>query len=112
MPRLRKQASSQDNKMKPMISVHNLEGRISATIADKELTNKKLKEDKLKINLASKFYNWKERNTEEIKNIIRDSKLILFIGKESTNFALKERMINQEDIKRIQNIPFCHLMKL
>ncbi len=100
--------------MSLMISIHSLEGRISVTIADKELTNKVIKDknSKKKINLTSKFYNWKNRKEEDIKPTIKDAKLILFIGEKAISFGIDNRLIEQKDIQKIEDIPFCHFLKI
>jgi uncharacterized protein len=83
-------------------------------ICDSEILGKKFEEGKLQIEVKENFFGTEKHSEEEIKKIIRDMSredaTFNIIGKRSVNLALKENLISEEDIKKIQNIPFTMVL--
>ncbi len=90
------------------VKIHNSYRDIIA-ICDSDLIGRKFEEDKLQIHVKESFFNGEEMNEEQVSNIIQEGKTedVTFniIGENSVNIALKQGLITEEGIIKIQGIP-------
>ncbi len=90
-----------------IVKVHKSpENRIIVAICDKDLFGKKFEEGKLQLDLSSDFYNGEEKNIKEIADLIRNADIINLVGEKSVQLGLTEEIISDEDVKKIDNIPY------
>jgi len=80
-------------------------------ICDSELIGKRFEEGKFQLDLTGEFFKGKISSEEKIINIIqkmsKDDATFNIVGKKSINAVLKAGIISQEQIKKIQGIPFA-----
>lgn len=85
--------------------------RTVVAIADAELIGKKFEEGKAQLEVKEGFYKGeKEYSETEALNIIEDMRkedaTFNIVGKNSVNLALKARIITEDEVGKIQGIPF------
>ncbi len=91
-----------------LIRIHKSHRTIVA-ICDSELFGKKFEQKNTQLDLSGEFFNGQEKSEQEIKEIIEDlskeDASFNIVGKNATKLALQIGIINQEGIKKIQNVP-------
>lgn len=80
-------------------------------ICDADLIGKKFEEGKFQLDIKENFFKG-ERKTEReaikiIEDMLKEDATFNIVGEKSVNVALKAKIISQEEIKRIQKIPFA-----
>lgn len=80
-------------------------------ICDADLIGKKFEEGKFQLDIKENFFKG-ERKTEReaikiIEDMLKEDATFNIAGEKSVNAALKAKIISQEEIKRIQKIPFA-----
>ena len=80
-------------------------------ICDKELLGKKFEENKFQLDVKDNFFNGDETTPEEAIEIMKRMSLedstFNIIGQKSTDTAIEAGIITENQIKRIQDIPFA-----
>jgi len=93
---------------KILIKVHENYRRVVA-ICDPELLGKKFVEGKVQLDLNDHFYNGEEMKIEQaenlIKNLEKDSPSYNIVGEKSINLCIKNKIIDEEGVKKISGIP-------
>lgn len=79
-------------------------------LCDSELLGKKFEEGKFQLDVKEGFYKGDEMSEEEISRIIqrmiREDATFNIVGEESVRLAINHGLITEDNVKRIQNIPF------
>jgi uncharacterized protein len=88
--------------------IHNHRKLLS--ICDGNLIGKTFEEGNFVINVSRNFYQGEPMFEKDILNLIEDNTLLNIVGKESIDFALKNRLISKEGIIRIKNVPHALLL--
>ena len=80
-------------------------------ICDSELLGKRFEEGKFQLDVKESFYRGKETSLKEaieiIKNMSVDDATFNIVGEESVKAAVNAGIISEEDIGKIQGIPFA-----
>lgn len=80
-------------------------------ICDEELLGKYFEEDQFQLDVKENFFKGEEKTEEELIKILKDMKIedatFNIVGEKSVNAALKSGVIFEEQIGKIQNIPFA-----
>ena len=83
-------------------------------ICDKELLGKKFEEGKFQLDIKENFYKGKEVDSESLIEIIKkmstEDATFNIVGKKSVNVALKIGIISEEEIRRIDGVPFALIL--
>jgi hypothetical protein len=74
-------------------------------ICDEELIGKTFIENDLKLDITERFYKGKLMKEDEIVDILKHAKNINIIGKNAVNLAIKNNIIEKENIIKIKKIP-------
>ena len=74
-------------------------------ICDKELVGKVFEDEKRCLNVNGRFYKGELMNKTEVLDIMRNAVNLNLVGKETISLALKEDLINKEEIILIAGIP-------
>jgi hypothetical protein len=82
-----------------------LEGQIIIALCDSELLGKKFTQDELQLDLTSDFYKGEKKTEQETLNLIKEAYIINAVGKTCIEFLLKNKLIEQQNIITIDNIP-------
>jgi uncharacterized protein len=80
-------------------------------ICDSELIDKKFEEGKFQLDVKETFYG-KEKVSEDkaikiMKKMQKEDATFNIVGKNSVNLALKNKIIEEDNIGKIQGIPFA-----
>ena len=88
-----------------IIKVHKKEGRAVVAVCDDDLLGRKFEEDNLQLDLSSDFYKGEKMDASEIGDIIRNADSVNLVGEESIKLALKEEVIDKENIIYVSGVP-------
>ena len=88
------------------------QGRKIIAICDSNLLGQKFENEKLQLDLSSKFYSGEEKNEEEILSLAKDFFTINAVGKKSVDFIAKELNIDKDSIKEIEGVPFLNIFRV
>jgi len=110
MPGMRSEACNKNKDI--MIVKKNVydDGRLFLAVCDNDLIGKKFEDEKLQLDLTSSFFNGEEKNAEEIILLVKKSYMVNFVGKESVGFALKESLVEKDNILTIKDIPTAQML--
>ncbi len=79
-------------------------------LCDSELLGKKFEEGKFQLDVKENFYGGDEMSEEDasriIQRMIREDATFNIVGEKSIKLAMAHDLIREENIKRIQGIPF------
>jgi len=84
-------------------------------ICDADLLGKKFEEGNFQLDVKENFFKGEKTSEEELINILKneytEDSTFNIIGKKSINTALKAGIISEEEIKKIQGIPYVLILK-
>ena len=84
-------------------------------VCDKELIGKRFEEGKFQLDVKENFFNGDETDEEKaieiMKQMLMKDSTFNIIGKKSVNTAIKAGIISEEEIKKIQDIPFALVLR-
>lgn len=81
------------------------DGRLFLSVCDSDLLGKKFEEKEFQLDLSSPFFNGNEKDRDEIIALLKKAYMVNFVGEKSVELGLKEKLIEKENIMRIENIP-------
>jgi hypothetical protein len=87
------------------VKEHIYNNRKLLAICDGNLIGKTFEEGNKILNISKSFYFGEPMFEKDILNLIEDNTLLNIVGKESIDFALKNKLIIKEGIIKIKNIP-------
>jgi len=87
------------------IKIHETQERKIISICDEDLIGKTFEEKDLQLKVSERFYKGEKLSEEKILEEIKSADYINLVGKNSINFAIKNKLILKENIIKIQNIP-------
>ena len=87
-----------------IVKVHEKEGRVLVAVTDSNLIGKKFREGNIQLDLTSDFYKGEEKTEEETGDLIRNADHVNLVGKKAIELAVKEGIIEEENIITIQEI--------
>ena len=79
-------------------------------ITDQDLIGKKFEEGKLYLDLTTEFYQGKEMNKEEVKELLTNARDIHLTGKESVALGVESEIVSSERILWIQGTPHAEVV--
>ena len=88
--------------------------RYVVAICDEELIGKTFEENNYQLHIKENFYKGEEKTSEEVKNIIKsmseEDATFNIVGKKAINLAIETGFINQNNVRRIANIPYTMVL--
>jgi len=87
-----------------IVKVHEKDGRVLVAVTDSNLIGKKFSEGNIRLDLTSDFYKGEEKTEEETGDLIRNADHVNLVGKKAIELAVKEGIIEEENIITIQEI--------
>ncbi|MEK6841136.1 MAG: DUF424 family protein [Nanoarchaeota archaeon] len=87
------------------LKINKTEQNEVVAICDENLIGKNFSENNLKLDLGERFYKGELMDEEKIVKILRNAKNINIVGKDAVKLAIKNRIIEEENIIKIKNIP-------
>lgn len=80
-------------------------------VCDKELLGKRFEEEQFQLDVKENFFNGDEVSEEKAVEIMKkkaaEDSTFNIVGEKSVNAAIMAGIISEEDVKKIQNIPFA-----
>lgn len=89
------------------IKIHDAGDREVIALCDKELIGKKFENDVVSLDLSSKFYDGEDLGKEEVIEILKGSKNINIVGKESVKVAIEAGVIDEYNVRKVEGIPYA-----
>ena len=94
-----------------IVKVHkNERGAIILAVCDKSLIGQVFSEGNKQLNVDSDFYGGEEVNEDEAGDLMRNANIINIVGDKAINLALREEIIEKENIKTIAEIPYAQVI--
>jgi len=93
-----------------IVKKHINEGRLLLALCDTEILGKKFEDADLMLDLTSSFYQGEEKTAEEVKEDIKQAYIINAVGDNAVTLLVKEKLISEESISKIKNIPYVQLV--
>jgi len=90
--------------------IHQSNDRALLALCDNDLLGKCFEENDLQLDLSGNFYKGEEKNEEEVLELIAKVNIVNAIGKECIEFLMKHKMITNENIIKIKDIPHVQLV--
>jgi len=87
------------------LKINKTEQNEVVAVCDENLIGKNFSENNLKLDLGERFYKGELMDEEKIVEILRNAKNINIVGKYAVKLAIKNRIIEEENIMKIKNIP-------
>jgi len=85
----------------------NPDKRILIAVCDTNLLGQRFEEGALQLDLTTAFYKGEERSPQEIGDLIRNADMVSLVGEQAIAIGIQEAVIDAQNIKRIQGIPFA-----
>jgi hypothetical protein len=80
-------------------------------VCDEEILGKMFSEGKKQLDLASPFYQGKVLAALETTDMMRNADHLHIVGEKAVKLALDEKLISQENIVRIANVPHAEVSR-
>tara|TARA_B100000315_G_C14143324_1_gene392314 strand:+ start:109 stop:414 length:306 start_codon:yes stop_codon:yes gene_type:complete len=94
-----------------LVKIHkNKEGQSIAAICDKYLIGKVITEKDRQLDLNSNFFKGEEKTVDMISDIMRNADIIHVVGEKSVGVALKEELLDEQEVKSIQGVPHAEII--
>lgn len=93
-----------------ILKIHKLDNKKLLAICDSELLGKKIETEKLILDLNSNFYKGEKKEEHEILREINNISSINAVGKKTINFLIKNKIIKEKNIKKINDVPYINII--
>ncbi len=90
-----------------IVKIHEAEKRKIVSICDEGLIGKKFEAEDLQLDVSTFFYKGKYSSEAETLEAVKDADSLNIVGSNSIKFALKNKLINRENIIKIKKIPYA-----
>lgn len=91
---------------------YSVENNTILACCDKEVLGKNLKEGNYDIRIEEDFYRGEEITEEKLAELLKEYKNINLFGKKSVGVALKQGLLSEKDIIKIEGIEHAIIMRL
>ena len=92
--------------------IHKSGDRNIIAICDEELIGKTFSEGNLILDITERFYKGEKLTPDETLELMKGALNLNIVGKESISLALKNKIIEKENIIKIQKIPHAQVYQL
>jgi uncharacterized protein len=92
-----------------IVKKHNSNGKLLLAISDSILIGKKFIEKDMQLDLSSQFYLGSQCNESELKRWIPKAYVINAVGEKSISFLANINLVNKNEVKKIDGIPYAHI---
>ncbi|HLC62906.1 MAG TPA: DUF424 family protein [Candidatus Nanoarchaeia archaeon] len=93
-----------------LIKIHNSGASRLISICDSDLIGKKFEQGNKQLDITERFYKGEEMSEEKIFSLLETCSSLNVVGKESIQFALKNKIIHKDLIIIIQGIPHAQAL--
>ena len=99
-------------KPKMIAKIHEKEKGFILAVCDNELLGKKFSEGEKQLDLSSDFYKGDDLTDEEVADLMRNADIINLAGQKSVALAIKEELLNSDEVIYIEGIPHAEVILL
>ena len=93
-----------------LIKTHkNQQGEIILAVCDKEILGKLFSEGDKQLDVSEDFYNGDDVDEDEAGDLMRNAHIVNIVGDKAIRLAIKEELIDSENIKKIAGIPYAQV---
>jgi len=85
--------------------VTNSQNGYILAVCDSDIFGKLFSEGDTQLDLTSEFYKGEEKSDGEIADLMRNAHILNLVGEKSCALAVKEGLINDNDLKTVDGIP-------
>jgi uncharacterized protein len=78
-------------------------------ICDAGLIGKRFEEGERVLEVSERFYKGAEKTVDEVRKILRTAENLNLVGEETIALAIEEKVINADDLIRIQGVPHAQV---
>ncbi len=93
--------------MSLVVKVHKKENKTIVAVCDSSLLGTKIEEKPFVLDLSSSFYQGEEQEEKTIGDLIRNADNINLVGEQAVKLGIEEGVIEKEQVKKIQGIPYA-----
>jgi len=86
------------------------ENGLLVAVCDEQLLGQKFEEEDKILDLTGDFYKGDQKTEEEIADIIRNAYILNVVGEKSVKLAMREGVLDDENIQTVQGIPHAQIM--
>ena len=79
---------------------------------DKEILGKKLKFGEIEFEVKESFYFERFVGVDELKDFLERARMINLVGEQIIKLAIKQNLINRENVKFINGVPHVQIYQL
>ncbi len=94
------------------LKIHERQNRKIVAVCDEDLIGKTFEEKDLQLKISEYFYKGSILSEQEIINILKDATNINLVGKKTIEVALKNNIISNDHIIKIQGVPHAQVFSL
>lgn len=91
---------------------YSAENNTILACCDKEVLGKNLKEGNYEVSIDEDFYKGEEINEEKLAELLKEANNINLFGKKSVGVAVKQGLLSEKDIIKIEGIEHAIIMRL
>lgn len=88
--------------------------RLAVAVCDSDLLGKKFEEDIRQLDLSGKFFQGEEKTEQELRELLdfyrKEDACFNIVGQESCKIAIESQLVSEENISKIQEIPFVLIL--
>lgn len=93
------------------IKIHKGQLGEVVAICDEDIMGKKFEDKEKQIEVSEFFYKGEIKEPKEIIEIMKQATNLNLVGKNTIKLALKEKIINKENIIKIKGVPHAQCLK-
>ncbi len=93
-----------------LVKIHNSGTSEVICLCDSGLLGKKFSQDNMYLNITERFYRGVEMPEDKMLSLMKTSRNLNIVGRESITFALKHHFITKESVIIIQGIPHAQVL--
>jgi len=90
-----------------IIKINKAQGRAIVAICDSNLLGKNFENDISQLDLSSPFYLGKESTTDQVIEMFNKADNLNLVGEKTIRLALDNKILTNNNIRMIQNIPYA-----
>lgn len=92
--------------------IHQQGNKSVLAVCDKDLLGKSLKSGKIKFKVSESFYGGRKVKEKKLRKLLEENNNINLIGEKCVKIALEEKLINENSIIKIENVPHAQIFKI
>ncbi len=95
-----------------LIKIHKNQGKEVIAICDEDIIGKTFEEKDLQLKISEYFYKGEKISDEDALIILKTARNINIAGKKAVNFALKNKIIEEDNIITIAGVPNAQVYEI